>query len=191
MWLPTAKTKMFRVPVRPVLPKEEKEEIQHLYNYYKTYMKSMRKYMQDVYERNQVFVNQEALDKEFEEDYAKSYKLNVEWNKAVAEIRKVKEVEQMEELETMVMQQLLEKEQEEARLREEAEEKIRQLKKEVATLFTDETIDEAITAALATTVNYNKAIDPKGVFCTEENPLEKENLANLLPTDTDTPVLNQ
>lgn len=42
IWLPTAKTKVFRVPKRPVIPVEEREEIQTLYNKYRTYMSSLR-----------------------------------------------------------------------------------------------------------------------------------------------------
>lgn len=42
IWLPTAKSKIFRVPKRPVLPAEDKDELQRLYNNYKTYMSSLR-----------------------------------------------------------------------------------------------------------------------------------------------------
>lgn len=42
IWLPTAKSKVFRVPKRPVISIEEKLEIQRLYNNYRTYMTSFR-----------------------------------------------------------------------------------------------------------------------------------------------------
>lgn len=42
IWLPTAKSKLFRVPKRPVVPIEEKLELQRLYNNYRTYMTSFR-----------------------------------------------------------------------------------------------------------------------------------------------------
>jgi len=42
IWLPTAKSKMFRVPKRPVIPIEEQLELQRLYNNYKTYMTSFK-----------------------------------------------------------------------------------------------------------------------------------------------------
>jgi len=42
IWLPTAKSKLFRVPKRPETPIEEQEEIKRLYNHYRTYMSSIR-----------------------------------------------------------------------------------------------------------------------------------------------------
>lgn len=42
IWLPTAKSKVFRVPKRPVIPIEEHREIQRLSNNYRTYMTSLR-----------------------------------------------------------------------------------------------------------------------------------------------------
>lgn len=42
IWLPTAKTKLFRVPKRPVLPEEEILELRRINNNYKTYMNSLR-----------------------------------------------------------------------------------------------------------------------------------------------------
>lgn len=40
-WVPIAKTKKFRVYVKPNIPIEEKEEIKRLYNNYRTYMKTV------------------------------------------------------------------------------------------------------------------------------------------------------
>lgn len=42
IWLPTAKTKVFRVPKRPVIPIEDSLELKRLYNNYRTYMTSLR-----------------------------------------------------------------------------------------------------------------------------------------------------
>lgn len=42
IWLPPAKSKMFRIPKRPVIPEEDKLELQRLYNNYRTYMTSFR-----------------------------------------------------------------------------------------------------------------------------------------------------
>ena len=41
IWLPTAKSKVFRVPKRPEIPKDEAEEIKRLYNRYRTYYRSV------------------------------------------------------------------------------------------------------------------------------------------------------
>lgn len=42
IWLPTAKSKVFRVPQRPVIPTEDKLELQRLHNNYRTLMKSLK-----------------------------------------------------------------------------------------------------------------------------------------------------
>lgn len=42
IWLPTAKSKVFRVPKKPVISNEEKLELQRLYNNYRTYMTSFK-----------------------------------------------------------------------------------------------------------------------------------------------------
>lgn len=41
IWLPTAKSKLFRIPNRPVIPIEEYNELKRLHNNYKTLMKSV------------------------------------------------------------------------------------------------------------------------------------------------------
>lgn len=41
-WLPTARSKMFRVPERKKLPFNEYEELKTLFNNYRTEMKSLR-----------------------------------------------------------------------------------------------------------------------------------------------------
>lgn len=41
-WLPTAKSKMWRVHVRPVIPEDEYAEIIRLHRHYKTYVKSLK-----------------------------------------------------------------------------------------------------------------------------------------------------
>lgn len=42
IWMPTAKSKVFRIPKKPVIPLEEQLETQRLYNNYRTYMTSLR-----------------------------------------------------------------------------------------------------------------------------------------------------
>lgn len=42
IWMPTAKSKVFRIPKKPVIPVEEHLEIQRLYNNYRTYITSLR-----------------------------------------------------------------------------------------------------------------------------------------------------
>lgn len=41
-WLPTAKSKLYKVPQRPVVPEEERLELQRLHYNYKTQIKAIR-----------------------------------------------------------------------------------------------------------------------------------------------------
>lgn len=41
IWLPTAKSKLYRIPKAPVIPKEEAEELKRIHNYYRTHMTSL------------------------------------------------------------------------------------------------------------------------------------------------------
>lgn len=42
IWLPMAKTKVFKIPPRPVVPPEEYEEMKRIHNHYRTVVKSIR-----------------------------------------------------------------------------------------------------------------------------------------------------
>lgn len=42
IWLPPVKSKIFKIPKKPVVSIEETLEIQRLYNNYRTYMTSLR-----------------------------------------------------------------------------------------------------------------------------------------------------
>lgn len=41
IWLPTAKSKMYKIPQRPVIPIEDQCELKRLFNNYRTIMKSL------------------------------------------------------------------------------------------------------------------------------------------------------
>ncbi|XP_043270925.1 probable 28S ribosomal protein S26, mitochondrial [Venturia canescens] len=162
MWLGTAKSKIFRVPVKPVIPKEEMDEIKRLFNNYRTQRESIRRYFIEVEAQNMIQFDEEVVRKEEEEDFMRCKQINDEWNKELAKLREKREFEALEARKEKVLENIMKKEERDKMLLEQIEEKVRKAKAEVHTFITEETIDRAIEEALGNVVNYNVAIDTEG-----------------------------
>ncbi|XP_032456539.1 probable 28S ribosomal protein S26, mitochondrial [Nasonia vitripennis] len=167
IWLPTAKTKIFRVPPRPVIPKEEELEILRLYNNYRTYYRSVRKYMVQITKQNEIQLDHSVIEKAEEDDYIKCMELNEEWNKKIAAERKVRLQNEMEARRLRALQTIEYKEEKMKQKRLHALEKIKEAKLLAPTLITRDNIDQAIEEALANVVNHNKALDASGNWHTK------------------------
>jgi small subunit ribosomal protein S26 len=97
LWMPTAKSKLFRIPVKPVIPVEEKEEIKRLYNNYRTAMKSIRRFLTHKHSvLLQAKADTEALHRAFEEDLARCNTINDQWNEELRVIREERVAKQLE-----------------------------------------------------------------------------------------------
>jgi len=162
LWLGTAKSKIFRVPKRPIIPLEEAEEIKRLYNEYRTYRESIRRYFMSEVEKNAVQYDEETVRKAEDEDFERCFLLNEEWNKEMAIIREERHAEQLQKRKDKVLKNLIAKEERDKKLMAKIEEKVRIAKAEAATFITAENIDQAIEEALANIVNLNVAIDAEG-----------------------------
>ncbi|KAL7306058.1 hypothetical protein TKK_0001519 [Trichogramma kaykai] len=168
IWLPTAKTKVFRVTQRPKIPEEEFLKIKNLYNVYRTSMKSIRLLFLQIGEASQVQEDKGLKQKEMEEDYHRCFALNEEWNKKIAEEREVRlqqerkqKLERIKNTKVKVASKL-------KKLEEEADAIVKGAKLLAPTFITRDNIDEAIEAALANKVNYNKALNPDGTWFIEK-----------------------
>jgi small subunit ribosomal protein S26 len=163
LWMPTAKSKLFRIPVKPVIPVEEKEEIKRLYNNYRTAMKSIRRFLTHKHSvLLQAKADTEALHRAFEEDLARCNTINDQWNEELRVIREERVAKQLEKDINFAknrMEALLEEK--EAKLAA-AEEIVKQHKELVTTFITPESLDEAIEKAINNPVDYNFAIDLQG-----------------------------
>ncbi|XP_043247774.1 probable 28S ribosomal protein S26, mitochondrial isoform X2 [Colletes gigas] len=177
IWLPTAKTKVFRIPVKPVIPKEEYEELKCLSNYYRTYMKSLKSYFckQDNIATMQ---NQQIVQtKLFDEDFLKCCEVNDEWNKQIALEREQRLAKEREARENDILSRLAAKEERMLNLQAKVDEEIRTAKEEAKTFITRDNIDEAIEHALKTIVDPNAAIALDGSFYIKDytKPTETSN----------------
>ncbi|XP_020281744.1 probable 28S ribosomal protein S26, mitochondrial [Pseudomyrmex gracilis] len=163
IWLPTANSKVFRVPKRPVIPVEEARELQSLNNNYRTYMRSFIEYLKTIEKNNaEVQFDEKTIREAEEEDFKICSAINDEWNAKLAKEREVRLETIKEKRKEKILQNILRHEEKEEKHRQKIDEKIRKAKEDSATFVTSENIDAAIEECLATVVNHNKALDMEG-----------------------------
>ncbi|XP_070501919.1 small ribosomal subunit protein mS26 [Chironomus tepperi] len=161
-WLPTAPSKVFRVPERHVLPYEEKIEWQRLNNNYRTQVNSIRRYLiNEVEERKKMFELQETPADE-EAEFQRCFALNEQWNQEIAKSRILRVEEENEKRREEILLNLERRKQREEIILKQVEEKVKIEKENAETFITRETIDRAIEIALANPIDFNFSIDPNG-----------------------------
>ncbi|KAJ0172054.1 hypothetical protein K1T71_012027 [Dendrolimus kikuchii] len=164
-WLPVAKSKIYRIPKRPVITEEERLELLRINNNYKTQMRAIRRfYHQDMIKQksSRESATSEMSQRLEAEEWTRCIEINDKWNAQVAterEERRKKEIAAMEEYALARM------EKKDILLREKIEKasaEIRREKELSSTFITPETLDSAIDHAIANPTDYNFAIDLKG-----------------------------
>lgn len=179
IWLPTAKSKIFRVPKRPQIPQEEQLELQRLNNNYRTYMKSLKQYFENEYKKTQIQFNEEVINKAAEKDFIECSLINDEWNKRIAREREIRLDTQREAKKKLILEKLINKEKRDIVIKEQITAHIKKLKDEAPTFITMANIDKAIEEALVNIVNHDFAIDMEGNLYTGKYPDTKtEHVSN-------------
>lgn len=161
-WIPTAKSKMFKVPPRAQTPPDEMEELKRLNNNYRTLMKSIRSYLHNRYNIASVIVDTEVHEKEFLQDFLECSKINDEWNEQCRLVREARHAKELEEAKNEAYKRLDERQKLMADKMSAIEEIVRREKLASENFITPENIDEAIEVALANVTDYNFAIDLDG-----------------------------
>lgn len=174
-WVPIAKSKVFKVPPRPVVPEDEKIELKRLNNNYNTQIKSIRRYLSNKYYRfGSSEINPEEQKRQFEEDYVRCMELNNKWNEEQKVLREKRVAEKLEDelnfARNRIEREIL-KQQEKFELIEEI---VRKEKEKSKNYITAENIDVAIEHALANPVDYNFAINLNGEKVTDVNDEKKK-----------------
>ncbi|XP_058976244.1 small ribosomal subunit protein mS26-like [Musca domestica] len=164
-WLPTAKSKLFRVPERKQQSPEEKAELLRLHNNYKTQLRSVRQYLR---EENQRIAETSSADhfvltpEQEEAEFQRCLQENEKWNREVAALREQRLAREHQEKQQYVQERLrLAEEREEERM-EKIEALVRKEKELSKTFITRENLDAAIEQALANPIDYNFSIDLQG-----------------------------
>ncbi|XP_015590406.1 probable 28S ribosomal protein S26, mitochondrial isoform X2 [Cephus cinctus] len=164
IWLPTAKSKMFRVPVKPVIPKEDNDELQRLSNIYRTYMRSLRKYMIMIGKKNEIQFDHSVVEAAEAADFEKCSAINNEWNEEIADIRKYRLHKERTQRDVGNWWRMKNYKEMLAENQEKVEEEVRSVKKQAESFITAENIDQAIEEALTIVIDHNAAIDHDGNF---------------------------
>nr|CAG4648946.1 EOG090X0FQ9 [Polyphemus pediculus] len=161
MGLPMAKSKQFKIPVKPNLPEDEKREIKRLYDRYKTEMKSLQRYffeqslkLADSGESSQLKLRQE------EEEHQRLMMENQLENEKTAKLREQRLAAEFEETKEKVLRSLIRKEKENESLHADLLTFVKE--QEALPFIKKEDIETAIETALANPVNFNFAIDLQG-----------------------------
>lgn len=162
-WIPKAKSKLFKVPKRPDIPIGEKQELIRLNNNYRAQMRSISHYFEQKIQSQttatEVIEEQKRKEKE---EYDCCVKENEMWNAEVAKLREARLAKKEKETREEILRHLMEHEEQQKQLFEQAEAFVRQEKESSRTFITVDNIDEAIERALANPIDYNFAIDVEG-----------------------------
>nr|CAG4646643.1 EOG090X0FQ9 [Macrothrix elegans] len=158
---PMAKSKIFKIPQKPVLPEDEKAEIKRLYDNYKNHMKSIRQYFYEQSLKQAESGESAQLKlKQEEEEHMRLMEENLLENSRIAELREARLKAEAEKSKAKVLATLSKKEEIDKKLELNLKAFI---EKQQATPFikVDE-IEKAIEIALANPVDFNFAIDLNG-----------------------------
>ncbi|KAJ8709404.1 hypothetical protein PYW07_009230 [Mythimna separata] len=164
-WLPVAKSKIYRIPKRPVISEDERLELMRLHNNYKTQMRSIRRFYHEemIKEKSTRESASSEMSQRLEaEEWARCVELNEKWNAQVAVEREERRKLEVAALEEYALKKI---EADDIKLKEriaKASEEIKKQKELSSTFITPENLDAAIDHALANPIDYNFAIDLKG-----------------------------
>lgn len=164
IWLPTAKSKVFRVPQKKHLPEDEMREIKRLFNNYRTQCNSLLKYFHIKYKDSIKCLDVQVVENTMKKDFELCSYINDRWNQHVAALRDERLAKEREERREQIKGKVKAKEERELELQELIDIKVKKAKQEAPTFITRENIDEAIENALETIVDHNAALDLKGNF---------------------------
>lgn len=114
-WVPVAKSKIFRIPKRPVVSEEERLELLRINNNYKTQMRAIRQFYHEemLKEKSsrQSASSDESLRREADE-WERCVELNERWNAEVAIERDSRRAQQLEEMEQFALKRMENKDRE-------------------------------------------------------------------------------
>lgn len=163
IWMPRAKSKMFKVPPRPVIPIEETLELQRLHNNYRCHVKSIRNYLELHWkEKTEETIDRDAQNQQFEEDFKTSLLLNEKWCGQLQPLREsFFENELKAKLDFEINKMEEKKAQQQAALCK-VEDMVRVVKSDSKNFIMPENIDENIDKLLENETNFNYALNLKG-----------------------------
>nr|CAG4644379.1 EOG090X0FQ9 [Lepidurus arcticus] len=172
--LPTAKSKLFRVPQKPRYPDDEVQEMRRVRNIYNTGMKSVRHYFfQESLKLADTGDFALHAAKSEQEEHLRLMEENRVENEKTAAVREARLARQREQEKEHISQLLVSEQMLSRKRLDEVEELV---KKEIGLaelIITRDNVELAIEEALANPVDYNFAIDREGFVYRGKDKMEQ------------------
>lgn len=127
-WLPVAKSKIYRIPKRPVVSPEERLELMRINNNYKTQMRAIRRFYHEemIKEKSTLESASSEMSQKLEaEEWERCVQHNEQWNAQVAAEREERRKKELEEMEEYALARIVTKDKELKENIEKASERIR------------------------------------------------------------------
>ncbi|XP_035224180.1 probable 28S ribosomal protein S26, mitochondrial [Stegodyphus dumicola] len=171
MWLPTAPSKLYRIPEHPYVPPDEKELIAELLEEYYCKVESLRQLFQaEVKQKDEDEGNTLEQQQKDEAEFRLLLEENKKENERIRAIREETSERLFQEKQLELLQLEEERKLEEQRIKERVEDIVRKEKEMSAFYINYDNLDTAIEQAMDNPVNVNFAITPAGDVIWEGKP---------------------
>ncbi|XP_059609360.1 small ribosomal subunit protein mS26 [Phlebotomus argentipes] len=159
-WVPMAKTRYNKEPVRKPVDVEEKEEMLRLYNMYRTQYRSVRKFLfaEVASKETQNTILSQSPEEE-EDDMRNAIAINDEWNKEIVMIRDQRLEKRRNAKTEDVLERIEAKKLRDEERRRWADERVQHEIERSKHFIKRENLESAIEKALDNPVDFNFAID--------------------------------
>ena len=114
-WFPVAKSKIYRIPKRPVISEEERLELLRINNNYKTQMRAIRRFYHEemIKEKSSLASASSEMSQRLEaEEWEKCVQINEKWNIQVAAEREERRKTELAAMEDYILKRMEAKDQE-------------------------------------------------------------------------------
>jgi len=171
---PPAPSKLFRIPIKPVVPQDEQAEQKRLLNNYRSHMKALQQYFfEQSLKQAESGESAQLKLKEEDEEHERLMEENRIENEKTALLREERLKAECEATREKVLQSLVKKEKENVLYQERLRSFIKE--QEATPFISKDEVERAIEEALSNPVNFNFAIDIRGnVYKEVSNELKRD-----------------
>lgn len=162
IWMPRAKSKMFKVPPRPVIPIEEELELRRLHNNYRTHVRSIRTFLEINWkEKTEETIDHDALQRKFEEDLQRTLLLNKEWTEKLKPQREKFNANQLNTYLDIALKKIDRVRFQRDIKNKKVEELVRKVKADSKYFITQDNINEVLDGIIENKTDHNYALNLK------------------------------
>lgn len=164
IWMPTAPSKLFRIPEHTFYSQDEIKKIRSLHESYRAQALSVAEFMKHEFflpASQSGGLSKEFIDKELEND-KQIYEENDRENARIAKLKKEVMLDRIRETEDKLMEEKLRREEELLHISQKIDDFVREQKSDPDCVVTEENIEEMIEKAIESPVSHQFFIDKSG-----------------------------